>query len=46
MVEVFTHGEMEEDMRENINMIRSMVKEYTYGQMEDVFICNILEYDG
>lgn len=42
MEEEYTHGEMGEDMKVNINMIRSMVKEYIYGQMEEVFKYNII----
>lgn len=42
MVEEYILGEMEEDMKGNINMIRSMVKEYIFGQMEEVYIYIIL----
>jgi len=38
MAEVYIHGEMADDMKANINLIRNMETEFIFGQMEEVCI--------
>jgi hypothetical protein len=39
MVREFIHGRTEENMKENINMIKNMVMELIYGLMVEVMYC-------
>lgn len=39
MVREFIHGKTEEDMKENINMIKNMVMVFIYGLMVEVMFC-------
>jgi len=43
MVVVYILGEMGENMKENINMIKNMDMVYIYGLMEEVLV-NIYKY--
>ena len=40
MARVYLHGQMDENMKANIKMIKSMEKEYIHGPMVEYMLAN------